>query len=64
MSQFGSTQRTSMKSLIRQLYKELFQQQKYLKREDIRNAKKSNQLLLRLVALLEKEIEENEKKSK
>ena len=45
-----------MQSLIRQLYKELFQQQKYLKREDIRNAKKSNQLLLRLVALLEKEI--------
>ena len=56
--------RTSMQSLIRQLYKELFQQQKYLKREDIRNAKKSNQLLLRLVALLEKEIKENEKKSK
>lgn len=53
-----------MKSLIRQLYKELFQQQKNLKREDIRNAKKSNQLLIRLVALLEKEIEENEKKSK
>ena len=53
-----------MKSLIRQLYKELFQQQKYLKREDVRNAKESNQLLLRLVALLEKEIEENEKKSK
>jgi len=53
-----------MESLIRQLYKELFQQQKYLKREDIRNAKKSNQLLLRLVALLEKEIKENEKKSK
>ena len=53
-----------MKSLIRQLYKELFQQQKYLKREDVRNAKKSNQLLIRLAALLEKEIEENEKKSK
>ena len=53
-----------MQSSIRKLYKELFQQQKYLKREDIRNAKKSNQLLLRLVALLEKEIKENEKKSK
>ena len=53
-----------MKSLIRQLYKELFQQQKYLKREDVRNAKKSNQLLIRLATLLEKEIEENEKKSK
>ena len=42
-----------MKSLIAKLYKELVEQQKYLKREDIRNAKKSNQLLLRLVALLE-----------
>ena len=53
-----------MKSLIAKLYKELVEQQKYLKREDIRNAKKSNQLLLRLVALLEQEIKENEKKSK
>lgn len=53
-----------MKSLIRQLYKELAQQQKYLNREDMRNAKKSNQLLLRLVALLEREIEKNEKTSK
>ena len=53
-----------MESLIVKLYKELVEQQKYLKREDIRNAKKSNQLLLRLVALLEKEIKENEKKSK
>lgn len=44
-----------MKSLIAKLYKELLQQQKYLKREDIRNAKKSNQLILRLVALLEEE---------
>ena len=33
-------------------------------REDLRNAKKSNQLLLRLISLLEQEIEENEKKSK
>ena len=53
-----------MQSLITKLYKELIEQQKYLKREDIRNAKKSNQLLLRLVALLEQEIKENEKKSK
>ena len=44
-----------MQSLIAKLYKELLQQQKYLKREDIRNAKKSNQLILRLVALLEEE---------
>jgi len=53
-----------MQSLIDKLYKELMLQQKYLKREDTRNAKKSNQLLLRLVALLEQEIKENEKKSK
>ena len=52
-----------MKSLIAKLYKELVEQQKYLKREDVRNAKKSNQVLLRLVTLLEREIEENEKKS-
>ena len=44
-----------MQSLITKLYKELLQQQKYLKREDIRNAKKSNQLILRLVTLLEEE---------
>ena len=53
-----------MRSLIAKLYKELAAQQKYLKREDTRNAKKSNQLLLRIVALLEQEIEKNEKKSK
>ena len=51
-----------MQSLIDKLYKELVQQQKYLKREDVRNAKKSNQLLLRLLALLEREMKENEKK--
>ena len=44
-----------MQSLIDKLYKEIVQQQKYLKREDIRNAKKSNQLILRLVSLLEEE---------
>ena len=52
-----------MQSLIAKLYKELILQQKYLKREDTRNAKKSNQLLLRLLTLLEQEIKENEKKS-
>ena len=51
-----------MQSLIAKLYKELILQQKYLKREDTRNAKKSNQLLLRLLTLLEQEIKENEKK--
>lgn len=44
-----------MQSLINKLYKELVEQQKYLKREDVRNAKKSNQILLRLVTLLEAE---------
>ena len=53
-----------MQSLIRKLYKDLIQQQKYLKREDIRMAKKMNQNILRLVTLLEQEIEKNEKKSK
>ena len=53
-----------MQSLITKLYKELVEQQKYLKREDVRNAKKSNQVLLRLVTLLEREIEKNEKTSK
>ena len=53
-----------MQSLIAKLYKELVEQQKYLKREDVRNAKKSNQALLRLVTLLEQEIEKNEKTSK
>ena len=53
-----------MQSLIDKLYKELLHQQKYLKREDVRNAAKSNQLILRLVTLLEQEIKENEKKSK
>ena len=53
-----------MQSLIDKLYKELLVQQKYLKRDDIRNAKKSNQVLLRLVTLLEQEIKENKKNSK
>jgi len=53
-----------MQSLIDKLYKQLFQEQKYLKREDIRNARKSNQIVLRLVSLLEEEFKKNEKKSK
>ena len=53
-----------MQSLIAKLYKELAEQQKYLKREDTRNAKKSNQVLLRLVVLLEQEMQKTEKKSK
>ncbi len=56
--------RTSMQLLIRQLYKAISDSDKFLKREDIRNAKKNNILLKRLVVLLEQEIEKNEKKSK
>lgn len=50
-----------MQSLIAKLYKELTAQQKYLKREDTRNAKKSNQLLLQVVTLLDQEIQKKEK---
>ena len=53
-----------MQSLIDKLYKEIVQQQKYLKREDVRNARKLNQVILRLVSLLEEEYKKNEKKSK
>ena len=53
-----------MESLIVKLYKELVEQQKYLKREDVRNAKKINQKLLRLVGLLEAEYKKSEEKSK
>ena len=53
-----------MESLIVKLYKELVEQQKYLKREDVRNAKKSNQLILRLVTLLEAEYKKSQEKSK
>ena len=52
-----------LQSLIVKLYKELVEQQKYLKREDIRNAKKSNQLILRLVGLLEAEYNKSQEKS-
>lgn len=53
-----------MDLLILQLLKELIDQQKYLKREDIRNASKSNHKLLRLTRLLEienKKMRKNEK---
>jgi len=53
-----------MESLIVKLYKELVEQQKYLKREDVRNAKKSNQMILRLVGLLEVEYKKSQEKSK
>ena len=52
-----------MKLLILKIYKELVQQQKYLKRDDVRNARKSNQLILRFLSLLEEELKKNEKKS-
>ncbi len=50
-----------MTLLVLQVLKELVQQQKYLKREDLRNAKKSNQRLLKLVMLLEIESKKVEK---
>tara|TARA_B100000131_G_C18004457_1_gene567830 strand:+ start:533 stop:682 length:150 start_codon:yes stop_codon:yes gene_type:complete len=45
------------------MIKELLLQQKYLKREDIYNSRKSNQKLLSLANLLDAEIKKNEKKS-
>ena len=56
-----------MQSYIEQLYKELRQQEKYLKREDIRNATKSNELMFRIISIILMglhEQEKNEKKSK
>jgi hypothetical protein len=53
-----------MKLLILKLLKELSYQKKHLGREDLRNASKSNRMLLKLVYLLEVELEKNEKKSK
>ena len=46
------------------MLKELAHQKKYIAREDIRNARKSNAMLLKLVYLLEAELQKNEKKSK
>ena len=51
-----------MQSLIDKLYKELLLQQKYLKREDVRSAKKSNQLILKIVTLIEQESKKESKK--
>ncbi len=53
-----------MKLLILKMLKELAQQKKYIAREDLRNARKSNQMLFKLVYLLEAELQKNEKKSK
>ena len=53
-----------MKLLILKMLRELTNQKKYIAREDLRNARKSNQMLLKLVYLLEVELEKNEKKSK
>lgn len=50
-----------MKSLIKDLYKTLAESDKFLKREDIRNAKKTNLLLKRLIALLDQELQKKEK---
>lgn len=52
-----------MKLLILKMLKAIIQQQKFIAREDLRNAKKSNQLLLKLVYLLQIELEKNEKNS-
>ena len=46
------------------MLRELAFQKKHLARDDLRNARKSNQMLLKLVYLLEVELEKNEKKSK
>ena len=53
-----------MELLILQLLKELLDQQKHLKREDIRRASKSNHKLLRLIRLLEIENKKMRKNKK
>ena len=53
-----------MQLLIAKLYKELIEQQKYLKREDVRMAKKMNQHIIRLVSLLEAEYKKSQEKSR
>lgn len=56
-----------MRSYVEQMYKELKEQQKYLKREDIRNANKSNELMIRIISIMLMALDEqekNEKKSK
>ena len=52
-----------MKLLILKMLRELTHQKKHIAREDLRNARKSNQMLLKIVRLLEIELEKNEKKS-
>ena len=51
-----------MKLSILRILKELVKQKKFIAREDLRNANKSNQLLVKLVYLLEAELEKDEKK--
>jgi len=46
------------------MLRELALQKKFIAREDFRNTKKTNTKLLKLVYLLEAELEKNEKKSK
>lgn len=53
-----------MKLLILKMLRELARQKKHLARDDTRNAKKSTQMLLKLVYLLEDELQKNEKKLK
>lgn len=53
-----------MKLLILKMLRELARQKKHLARDDIRNARKSTQMLFKLVYLLEAELQKNNKKSK
>ena len=46
------------------MYKELRQQEKYLKREDIRTATKSNELMLRIISIMLMALHEEEKNKK
>ena len=64
MLQFGCIRSKLMKLLILKMLRELTHQKKHIAREDLRNARKSNQMLLKIVRLLEIELEKNEKKSK
>lgn len=53
-----------MKLLILKILKELIQQKKLLAREDLYRAHKSNKRIIKLVYLLEIELEKNQKKSR
>lgn len=46
-----------MTLLILKILKELANQKKHLSRDDIRNAKKSNKILVKLVYLLESDLQ-------